>query len=152
MAGAALGVPAFAAVIAAPLLPSLALFVAGVFCIGLGGGLFSHGTLTLTMNRAPKDQAGLALGAWGAVSATAAGAGVALGGIGRDAMQALASAGVFGERLAVPATGYAFVYGLEIVLLVATLIAMAALVRGDAQARHARGHPGHPSQHQWSAP
>jgi MFS transporter, BCD family, chlorophyll transporter len=152
MAGAALGVPAFAAVISSPLLSSLALFVAGVFCIGMGGGLFSHGTLTLTMNRAPQDQAGLALGAWGAVSATAAGAGVALGGIGRDAVQALASAGALGQQLAVPATGYAFVYGLEIVLLVATLIAMAALVRREAQARQTLRNRGQSSQHQWSAP
>jgi MFS transporter, BCD family, chlorophyll transporter len=152
MAGAALGVPAFAAVIAAPPLSSLALFIAGVFCIGLGGGLFSHGTLTLTMNRAPKDHEGLALGAWGAVQATAAGAGVALGGIGRDVIQALAGSGALGERLAVPATGYAFVYGIEIVLLIVTLIAMAALVRREAQVRHTQRVGGQPSQHQWSAP
>jgi BCD family chlorophyll transporter-like MFS transporter len=157
MAGAALGVPAFAAVIGSPLAGSLGLFVAGVFAIGVGAGLFSHGTLTLTMNRAPQDQTGLALGAWGAVQATAAGAGVALGGIGRDAVQALASAGAFGERLAVPATGYAAVYAVEIVLLVATLIAMATLLRSQARARQtsrpteASSSP-HPSPHQWSAP
>jgi MFS transporter, BCD family, chlorophyll transporter len=153
MGGAALGVPAFAAVIAAPSLSSLALFVAGVFAIGLGGGLFSHGTLTLTMNRAPKDQAGLALGVWGAVQATAAGVGVALGGIGRDTVQAVAVSGAFGERLTAPATGYAFVYGLEIVLLVATLMAMAALLRQEAKARQKthRSNPPHPSQQQWSA-
>jgi MFS transporter, BCD family, chlorophyll transporter len=153
MGGAALGVPAFAAVIAAPSLSSLALFVAGVFAIGLGGGLFSHGTLTLTMNRAPKDQAGLALGVWGAVQATAAGVGVALGGIGRDTVQAVAVSGAFGERLTAPATGYAFVYGLEIVLLVATLTAMAALLRQEAKARQKthRSNPPHPSQQQWSA-
>ncbi len=152
MAGAALGVPAFAAVIGAPMAGSLALFVAGVFCIGAGAGLFSHGTLTLTMNRAPQDQAGLALGAWGAVQATAAGAGVALGGIGRDAAQAAAAAGVVGERLAVPATGYAFVYSLEIVLLLATLVAMATLVRRQALARHNPAVERHASPHQWSAP
>jgi BCD family chlorophyll transporter-like MFS transporter len=131
--------------------------VAGVLAIGLGGGLFSHGTLTLTMKRAPQDQAGLALGAWGAVQATAAGAGVALGGIGRDVVQALASAGVFGERLAVPATGYAAVYVVEIALLVATLIAMATLLLSPSQARQtslsseASSSP-HPTSHQWSAP
>jgi BCD family chlorophyll transporter-like MFS transporter len=157
MAGAALGVPAFAAVIASPLVDSMALFVAGVFAIGLGGGLFGHGTLTLTMNRAPQDQTGLALGAWGAVQATAAGAGVALGGIGRDAVHAVASAGVFGMGLAVPATGYAAVYAVEIVLLVATLVAMATLLRSPAQARQtscpsdASSSP-HQTSHQWSAP
>jgi MFS transporter, BCD family, chlorophyll transporter len=81
--GAAIGVPAFGTVIATTVMPSVTLFAIGVFFIGLGAGLFGHGTLTLTMNRAPKEQVGLALGAWGAVQATAAGAGVALGGLGR---------------------------------------------------------------------
>jgi MFS transporter, BCD family, chlorophyll transporter len=97
--------------------------------IGFGAGLFSHGTLTLTMNRAPADQAGLALGAWGAVHATAAGAAVALGGIGRDLVDALAQRQVFGETLAVPATGYAFIYIVEIVLLACTVYVMGLLVR-----------------------
>ena len=82
-------IPAFAAVILASATLSVPLFVCGALCIGFGAGLFGHGTLTLTLNRAPKEQAGLALGAWGAVQATAAGAGVALGGIGRDAVQAV---------------------------------------------------------------
>jgi MFS transporter, BCD family, chlorophyll transporter len=150
LVGAAIGVPAFAAVIATTAVPSMALFVVGVFFIGLGVGLFGHGTLTLTMNRAPKDQTGLALGAWGAVQATAAGAGVALGGIGRDLVHALASHGVFGEALATPATGYAFIYAIEIVLLVATVVAMLVLVRGDAR-RSARSINNH-HQHQWSTP
>jgi BCD family chlorophyll transporter-like MFS transporter len=99
------------------------------------------------MNSAPRDQVGLALGAWGAVQATAAGAGVALGGIGRDAVHALASRGVFGEALATPATGYAFIYCIEIVLLLATLGAMMALLRSDAQRSPAHGIT---NQHQWS--
>jgi MFS transporter, BCD family, chlorophyll transporter len=126
---------------------SVALFVLGVLLIGFGGGLFGHGTLTLTMNRAPREQAGLALGAWGAVQATAAGAGVALGGIGRDLVQALAARGVFGESLAGPATGYAFVYGVEIVLLVATCVVMRALI-GE---RRLQEDPPAPRQ-LWSAP
>ena len=60
------------------------LFVLGTGLIGLGSGLFGHGTLTATMNAAPPDQTGLALGAWGAVQATAAGLAIALGGIIRD--------------------------------------------------------------------
>ena len=150
LAGAAIGVPAFAAVIATAAIASMALFVIGVFFIGLGVGLFGHGTLTLTMNHAPKEQAGLALGAWGAVQATAAGAGVALGGIGRDAVQALAARGVFGEALATPATGYAFVYAIEIVLLLATVAAMTALLRHEARQTAAQDIPN--NRHQWSAP
>jgi BCD family chlorophyll transporter-like MFS transporter len=106
----------------------VAVFAFGVFLIGFGGGLFSHGTLTLTMNRAPRDQAGLALGAWGAVQATAAGIALAAGGLLRDGVNALAEQRVFGDSLAHAATGYAFVYGIEIVLLLATLVALAALI------------------------
>jgi BCD family chlorophyll transporter-like MFS transporter len=126
--GAALGVPAFAAVLGAAASSSVALFVAGVVLIGFGAGLFSHGTLTLTMNRAPAEQAGLALGAWGAVQATAAGAALAMGGIGRDVVDALARRDSFGAALSGPVTGYAAVYAVELALLAATFLAMGALV------------------------
>ena len=127
--GAGLGIPAFLAVLAAAATGSVGLFASGVLLIGLGGGLFGHGTLTLTMNRAPKEQTGLALGAWGAVQATAAGVAVALGGIGRDAIGALASQGSLGPTLNSPATGYAAVYIVEIVLLAATVFVMRTLWR-----------------------
>jgi len=84
------------------------------------------------MNRAPKEQTGLALGAWGAVQATAAGVAVALGGVLRDLVSAMAAQGWFGSALAQPATGYAFVYALEIALLLFTLAVMNALV-GDTR-------------------
>ncbi|MGD9833316.1 MAG: PucC family protein [Piscinibacter sp.] len=131
--GALVGIPAFLAVLAAAPLGSVTLFAAGVLGIGLGGGIFSHGTLTASMNSAPKEQAGLALGAWGAVQATAAGVAVALGGVLRDVISALAGQGFFGPALARPATGYAFVYGVELLLLVATVVAMSALI---GSARH----------------
>ncbi|MFO1330584.1 MAG: MFS transporter [Rubrivivax sp.] len=153
MAGAWVGLPAFAFVVLAASLRSVPLFASGVFLIGFGGGLFGHGTLTLTMNRAPASQAGLALGAWGAVQATAAGAAVALGGLGRDAVNQLALAGTWGETLAGPATGYLSVYLVEIALLLATLVAMRALT-GHARlpeplpAQSATG----PERQHWSAP
>jgi BCD family chlorophyll transporter-like MFS transporter len=128
LVGAWIGLPAFAAVIVAALNLSTALFALGALLIGFGGGLFSHGTLTITMNRAPKEQTGLALGAWGAVQATAAGVAVALGGVMRDAAGSLAEQGAFGAALAGNATGYAFVYGIEIVLLVMTMLVMRTLV------------------------
>jgi BCD family chlorophyll transporter-like MFS transporter len=128
--GTWVGLPAFAAVLFAASSQSIALFGLGVLLIGFGAGLFGHGTLTLTMNRAPKEQAGLALGAWGAVQATATGAAVALGGIGRDVIDALARRQVFGEALNSPGTGYAVVYGVEIVLLVVTIVAMGKLIVG----------------------
>ena len=128
IAGAWVGVPAFAVVMLASTLQSVAIFSLAVLAIGFGAGLFSHGTLTITMNRAPRDQTGLALGAWGAVQATAAGVAVATGGILRDLVAALADKGWFGAAAAGPTTGYAFVYGLEIVLLLATVMVMGGLV------------------------
>jgi BCD family chlorophyll transporter-like MFS transporter len=129
IAGALVGIPAFALVIASPALGSVNAFVLGVLFIGLGGGLFSHGTLTATMQHAPADQAGLALGVWGAVQATTAGVAVALGGLTSDGVGALAARGVLGPSFAGRTTGYATVYGLEIVLLILTIGLMATLVR-----------------------
>jgi BCD family chlorophyll transporter-like MFS transporter len=47
----------------------------------------------------------------------------------RDAVGHLAMSGALGEALVMPATGYAFVYHLEIALLFATLVAIGPLVR-----------------------
>jgi BCD family chlorophyll transporter-like MFS transporter len=127
--GAMVGVPAFVTVIFAAPFHSPELFSIGVFLLGFGGGLFGHGTLTATMNLAPEKQVGLALGAWGAVQATAAGVAMAMGGIIRDIVAALARQNVFGPALTGPATGYTFVYSIEVVLLFATLVAMGPLVR-----------------------
>ena len=132
LAGAGIGVPAFCAVIVSALLPSVPLFVCSAMLIGLGGGIFGHGTLTLTMRHAPKEQAGLALGTWGAVQATAAGLAVALGGIGRDVIDALARNGLLGPNLTGPAMGYVAVYTVEIVLLFITIGVMSRLVQGSA--------------------
>jgi BCD family chlorophyll transporter-like MFS transporter len=117
--GVALGVPAFALVVLSGPLASVAVFVLGVFGIGLAGGLFSHGTLTAAMNSAPPDQAGLALGSWGAMQATAAGVGVALGGVLAD------SVANFAGRSA----SYDVVYLIEIGLLLATFWAMSPLIK-----------------------
>ena len=127
-AGAVLGLPAFVAVLLAASLQSVGLFACGVLLIGFGAGLFGHGTLTMTMNRAPKEQAGLALGVWGAVQATSAGAAVALGGIQRDIVGAMAERGIFGTALQLPATGYAFVYVVEIGLLLLTVLVMSRFI------------------------
>ena len=127
LTGAALGLPAFLAIIVAASTQSVWLFAAAVVLVGLGGGLFAHGTLTLTMQLAAPEQVGLALGAWGAVQATSAGVAVALGGIGRDVMGALATQGYLGAALAAPATGYAAVYCVEFALLLATVWALHAL-------------------------
>jgi BCD family chlorophyll transporter-like MFS transporter len=127
--GALLGLPAFVAVILAAPLASASLFSFGVFLIGFGGGLFGHGTLTATMNLAPPEQRGLALGAWGAVQATGAGIAMALGGVIRDLVNYFAINNFFGADLANPSTGYIAVYAIEIALLIATIVAMAPLMK-----------------------
>ena len=128
-AGALLGAFAFAAIIFAAPLDSPMLFGLGALLIGLGGGLFAHTTLTACMQAAPPDQVGLALGVWGAVQASAAGVAIAAGGILRDGIASLAVAGRLGEAFASPATGYGAVYGIEILLLFATMAAIGPLVR-----------------------
>lgn len=127
--GATLGVPAFALVIAAAPLGLIPLFLAGNFLVGFGGALFAHGTLTATMNRAPKEQAGLALGAWGAVQATAVGVAMAMSGAIRDLVNWIwgASDGLWG--LPGAAMGYFTVYAIEIGLLIVTLLATLPLMR-----------------------
>ena len=128
-AGAVVGLPAFAMVIFSAPLEAPNLFRAGAVLIGLGGGLFSVGTLTMAMALQQGDDAGMALGAWGGVQATAAGLSVAAGGLIKDGVEYLATAGWLGSSLASPVTGYSFVYHIEIYLLFVVLIAIGPLVR-----------------------
>jgi BCD family chlorophyll transporter-like MFS transporter len=125
------GLAAFSAVIFSNPWGSAELFFAGAGLIGFGGGLFSVATLTaaMTMPAAGKAGRGLALGAWGAAQATAAGLSIAIGGGIRDVVNGLAANGALGEALANPATGYSVVYHLEILLLFITLVALGPLVR-----------------------
>ena len=117
--GAMIGIPAFIAVIFSAPNASAPLFTVGVIFIGFGAGLFGHGTLTATMNSAPPGQAGLALGAWGAVQASTAGAAMALGGILRDLVAQFTDS----------ATAYSTVYSIEVVLLLLTVLIMNPLVK-----------------------
>jgi MFS transporter, BCD family, chlorophyll transporter len=130
-AGALVGIPAFMAVILSAPLNAPLLFGVGTWMIGFGGGLFAHGTLTATMNAAPKEQVGLALGAWGAVQATSAGVAVAFGGVLRDTIAGMAERHMLSPTMSHPAAAYSLVYGIEVLLLLATLAAMAPLIRPE---------------------
>jgi BCD family chlorophyll transporter-like MFS transporter len=138
--GALIGVFAFAAVIFAAPLASPALFRVGNVLIGLGGGLFAVGTLTVAMGLQSSDRTGLALGAWGAVQASAAGSAIALGGFLRDAVLWLAETGRLGEAMSEASVPYSVVYHLEIALLFGTLIALGPLVR-PRNTRHTPARP-----------
>jgi BCD family chlorophyll transporter-like MFS transporter len=131
--GILVGIVAFAAIIFADPLHSAFLFRAGATLIGFGGGLFSVGTLTAAMGLEQNGQSGLALGAWGAVQATATGVAIALGGAIRDAVSAMAAQGLLGPAVTAPAAGYSAVYHIEIALLFATLVAIGPLVRTSGQ-------------------
>ena len=118
--GALIGIPAFIAVIISGQINEPILFALGTLLIGFGAGLFGHGTLTATMNLAPNGQSGLALGAWGAVQASAAGVAITLGGIIRDLVAHQTNSSL---------VGYRTVYIIEICMLIMTIIAMIPLIK-----------------------
>ncbi len=113
--GGVAGIAAFLIIIFSAPTHSVAMLGIGAAAMGLGGGLFSVGTLTAAMALSKDGRSGLALGAWGAVSATCAGSAIALGALLRDAMAT--------------ASGYTAVFLTEIALLIAMLVAIGPLVR-----------------------
>lgn len=130
--GGVAGIAAFLCVLFAGPLESALLLAIGATIIGFGAGLFSVGTLTAAMALSRDGHNGLALGAWGAVQATCAGLAIALGALVRDLVSAAAVSRELGPTLADPATGYLFVYCIEILLLLGTLVALGPLVRRHA--------------------
>ncbi|MBU3724023.1 MAG: BCD family MFS transporter [Burkholderiaceae bacterium] len=133
--GAVLGLAAFSCVIFSEPFGQPNLFRLGAVLIGFGGGLFSVGTLTAAMNFESDDPthhfgtSGMVLGAWGAVSATANGLSIALGGALRDMVSSMALEGKIGSVLVSASTGYTVVYQVELFLLLATLIVIGPMVR-----------------------
>ena len=129
--GVLVGFVAFTCVIFASPIVSVVLFFIGTFLIGLGAGLFSVSTLIAAMNLplSGKSGRGLALGAWGAAQATGAGLAIAIGGATRDIVNAFALNDSLGASLNNEATGYLFVYHIELALLVVTLVILSPLIK-----------------------
>ncbi|MGL5114586.1 MAG: MFS transporter, partial [Beijerinckiaceae bacterium] len=130
--GLLVGIVGFAAITLAAPFQSAALFRAGVFVVGFGGGLFSVSTLTAAMSLDRLGTGinaghGLALGAWGAVQATGAGLAIAAGGLIRDFVSGIAATGAFGPTFTGPILGYSVVYHIEILLLFVALAAIGPL-------------------------
>ncbi|MEM8547219.1 MAG: BCD family MFS transporter [Pseudomonadota bacterium] len=132
--GALVGAVAFVAVSIVALLKSALLFQLGVFFIGVGAGLFSVGMLVAAMDLARVAGSGIALGAWGAVQATATGVGVALGGALRDSLHAAIQSGSLGPAFQSTNASYSIVYQLEVVLLFATLVIVGPLAKFTREA------------------
>lgn len=128
-AGGMVGITGFVMVIFAGPTESTFIFAVGTGIVGFGAGLFAHATLTGFMQAAPEGQIGLTLGVWGAVTATAGGVAVALGGVIRDILSSIAEQGILGMGLDGPSTGYIGVYIVEIILLFAMLAIVGPLVR-----------------------
>jgi MFS transporter, BCD family, chlorophyll transporter len=126
--GAVAGIVAFLMTLFAAPLNSVTMLYIGASIIGFGTGLFSVGTMIAAMGMAQHGSAGLALGAWGAVQASCAGAGIALGGLIRDGMTYAALQDAMGTTLASRATGYGTVYSLEILLLLVTLVVLGPVI------------------------
>ena len=125
--GAFLGIPGFFIIILASLSFGPTLFVMGTGLTGLGAGLFGHATLTSTLRKAPSGQIGLYIGSWGAVQATCAGIGVALGGAIRDIV--LSQSDFAGKEVHLH---YNLVFMIEIVCLVAAILVAVPLVKRRA--------------------
>ena len=137
--GSLVGIAGFSLVLFAAPFASLPVFWAGTLAIGFGGGWFAVGTLTASMALSKGGKSGLAIGAWGAVQATVAGAGIALAGVLRDVFSGLAVRGSLGPGLTSAAVGYNLVYALEIALLFGSLIALGPLVgAGDRRSSPTR--------------
>ena len=130
--GIMVGVAAFSCIIFSDPMGSPLLFRIGATLVGFGGGMFAVGTLIAAMNLDGAADAGLTLGAWGAVQATAGGLAIAAGGLLRDGVSYLATSGALGDALNMSSTGYSAVYHVEIALLFLTLIAIGPLVRRNA--------------------
>jgi BCD family chlorophyll transporter-like MFS transporter len=132
--GAMVGVLGFALIAAASLSKSAFLFRVGVMLIGFGEGLFGVGTLSFAMNIRDTSQHGIALGAWGAVFATAEGLSFAVSGVAKDWLSHLVGRGALGPAISSPAAPYTAVYLTEIAVLLVTLVPLMSLSRrGPAQ-------------------
>ena len=126
--GLVAGIAGFSAIVFSGALVSAGLFRVGTGLIGFGAGLFSVSTMLAAMAIAEKSDNGLAIGAWGAVQASATGIGLAAGGLIRDGVNHLVAGADPHAALAAPAAGYSIVYHIEIGLLFAALAAIGPLV------------------------
>ena len=126
--GVLIGIVGFAMIVFASPLDAPMMFRLGTATIGFGEGFFGVGTLSYAMRLRDPTQHGIALGAWGAVFATAEGLSFALSGVAKDWLSHLVARGALGPVLSVPSVPYSAVYVVEILVLFATLVALGPLV------------------------
>lgn len=134
--GLLIGIASFSGIIFASPLGLDGLFFAGAAGVGLGGGLFAVCTMLAAMGISKRVDSGVLVGAWSAVQATAIGVSLLLGGVIKNAVNALAVTGVLGPALNTSATGYLFVYHLEIGLLFVCLAVLGPLTSNRYRQTH----------------
>lgn len=125
--GLLIGITAFSAIILAEPLELHSLFYVGAAGVGLGGGLFSVGTLLGAMALSARSESGIVVGAWGAVQATAMGGSLLAAGLIKNGVNSLALDGRLGDAMVTRAAGYLTVYAFEIVLLFVCLAVIGPL-------------------------
>jgi len=135
--GAVIGMFGFALIILSAPIEAPALLMAGALLIGFGNGLFSIGTLLRVMALPHRGEHGLALGAWGAVQATAAGLAMLVAGGIRDGFAAVtAQGGPSAAASALPGAGYLAVYFVALAGLLVLLVVLGPLAaRSRAEVR-----------------
>jgi MFS transporter, BCD family, chlorophyll transporter len=125
--GALIGVVGFAIIILSAPMLSVAMLMFGALLIGFGNGLFSVGTLLQVMGLPHNGESGLALGAWGAVQATAAGVAMAVAGAIRDGVTSAEVRGGVTVMDASHSLGYVATYLVAIVGLFVLLVVLGPL-------------------------
>jgi BCD family chlorophyll transporter-like MFS transporter len=121
------GIVGFTALIFSAPLESATLFRVGNLAVGFGEGMFAIATLTAAMGLRDAAQHGIALGAWGAVYATAEGTAFAVSGVAKDVVASVIGTGALGDGLLGVSVPYSVVYHLEIAVLFATFVALGPL-------------------------
>jgi len=125
--GLLIGIAAFSAIIFASPLGIDGLFYLGATGVGLGGGLFAVCTMLAAMGISKRADSGILVGAWGAVQATAIGLSLLLGGLIKNAVNALGADGLLGPAMTNADAGYLVVYHIEIALLFVCLAVLGPL-------------------------
>lgn len=131
--GCVIGIFSFLGVLLSEPFASPLLFQISIAVMGFGSGLFAVGTLMAAMSQSRDDSAGLALGAWGAVQASATGIAMAIGGGLRDFIRHLAASGNFGPGYDGSSIGYVAVYAIEVILLFAAIAVIGPLAQHQKQ-------------------
>jgi BCD family chlorophyll transporter-like MFS transporter len=118
MSGGWVALAGFVSITLSGLLHSQAVFYTGVVLLGLGTGLATVSNLSLMLDMTTAGSVGLYIGAWGMANALSRLIGSVLGGALRDTIARLVEN---------PVTGYLVVFGVEALLLLASLWMLARI-------------------------